>query len=173
MLFLCRDKERFISVEPPATIVHHTDRGIIEEHISGQSIRFTPLAEGDKVFPNALPVKFGITHPGGHFRSEDGTNRKGLTQAEAEEWLAKHKDYGYEFVAVGDKGEILGPGEWGTPVKRSEAYVVPSGKDLYCHLCERELSRKGSAQHMKSKKHLALLVKAEEEGMPAVIPEDE
>ena len=168
MLFICRDKNRYISVDPPRTEVHHTASGIIEEIIPGKAIKFT-VFRGEDAFPNVLPVKFGITHPGGEFRSERAKFRPGLTQLEAEQFLAAHEDYGMEFIAIGKKGEVLGSGDWDDPKKRSEGYLAPSGSGMFCALCQRQLPMRGLNTHLKSKKHVALLVKAEEEGLPEVV----
>lgn len=165
MLFICRDKGRRIVVSAERQEMYSTKEGPQVKVHSSSCIIFRPLA-GDGFVTSALPQKGMRDRAEGFFESEVPRNRPGLTQEEAERFLANHKDYGREFVAIGTAGEALGSNEWLDPVKRSQVYLTPSGSGLYCELCERQLPKRGIDQHLKSKSHVALLIKAEEENLP-------
>jgi hypothetical protein len=168
MLFICRDKGRRIVVSAERQEMYSTKEGV---HGSSY-ILFRPW-EGKGFVTSALPRKGMRERAEGFFESENPNYRPGLTQEEAERFLANHKDYGREFVAIGKKGETLGSGEWldpgkrsEAPGKRSEAYLTPSGAGVFCQLCDRQLENRGLSRHITSKKHVEFLEKAEEEGLP-------
>jgi hypothetical protein len=165
MLFICRDKGRRIVVSAERQEMYSTKEGPQVKVHGSSYILFQALA-GDGYVTTALPRKGMRERAEGFFESENPRMRPGLTKDEAERFLANHKDYGREFVAIGKKGETLGSGEWLDPGKRSEAYLTPSGAGVFCQLCDRQLENRGLSRHITSKKHVEFLEKAEEEGLP-------
>jgi len=168
MFFICRDKGRRIVVSAERKELITTPQGPQDRHFSSKSIIFKPIA-GDGYVTSALPQKGMREKAEGFWESEVAKTRPGLSQEEAENFLANHKDYGVEFVAIGKRGEPLTSGEWSDPVKRSEPYLTPSGDGVYCQLCERQLPNRGLPAHLKAKKHVDLLIAAEESQLPRYV----
>ena len=165
MFFICRDKGRRIVVSAQRQETFSTAQGPQTKFYPGQCIIFKPIS-GQGFVTVALPKKGMRDRAEGFWESEVAKTRPGLTKEEAEKYLANHKDYGVEFIAIGKKGEPLIAGEWSDPAKRSEPYLTPSGSGMHCRLCDRQLPLRGLSTHLKSKKHVAFLIKAEEEGLP-------
>lgn len=160
MLFISRDKGRTFFLPHDEYEVIQTNSGAVTIKKPLQRIVFLPY-NGKGFVTSALPVKHGRDRAEGYFNSGVAKTRPNVTQDEAEAFLMDHKDYGTDFVAIGDDGKSLTPLEWNSPAHRSEPFLTDSGEGKHCQLCKKQVDIRGLHKHIESKAHMALLAQAE------------
>ena len=165
MFFICRDKGlRIVARHATSELVQVGS--MLKEVTTGVAwIKFRPIA-GDGYVTPALPQKYGRAKAEGFFESENPKFRPGLSEAEANQYLLKHKNYGVDFVAIdGETGMVLDSSIMGDPVERSKVFFSPSGDGVHCDLCSQQVKVRGIRRHVDGAKHMENLEKAESESV--------
>lgn len=168
MFFICRDKGlRIVARHATSELVQVGS--MLKEVTTGVAwIKFRPIA-GDGYVTPALPAKYGRNKAEGFFESENKKFRPGLSEAEANQFLLKHKNYGIDFVAIdGETGMVLDSAILGDPSERSKIFFSPSGDGVHCELCSQQVHARGVTNHVKSAKHMENLEKAESESVKKI-----
>jgi len=161
MHFISRDKGRKIVARHADIKLQSTVQGMFQVEVKPAFIIFRPMRHGGWK-TSALPQMYGREMAEGEFDSSRAKMRPGLTEHEADEFLLKHKDYGIDFVAMDDDGKPIAASDWDRSTKRSEPFLSPSGKGVYCELCEKQLDGRGMHKHLESNAHMTLLAEAEQ-----------
>lgn len=161
MFFVSRDRGQSFFLPQHEYQVIQTDTGSVTIRNPLKQIFFKPFgAEGFQT--SAIPTKYGRDRAEGWFDSKHDRLRPHVEQEEAEEFLLNHKQYGVDFVAIGEDGKALGRLALETPAKRSERFLSASGDGVHCSLCEKQVNKMGLHKHIEGKIHMRNLENFEE-----------